>query len=170
MTKIINLFGGPGSGKSTTAAGLFFLMKHEGYKVELVTEYAKELVYEGLITHTSAKDILFGQWKRQAILMDKVDYIITDSPLLLGAVYAKHSEDRLDAKQWFNSGFDNINFFILRTKPYAVYGRTQTEEEAKQKCVEIKNLLLELDIEHRDVLYGLQAPTYILSNIEGTYG
>lgn len=44
MTSVINLIGGPGSGKSTTAAGLFFRMKSMGVRCELVTEYAKELV------------------------------------------------------------------------------------------------------------------------------
>ena len=44
---VINLWGAPGSGKSTTAAGLFFLMKINKYKVELVTEYAKDLVWNG---------------------------------------------------------------------------------------------------------------------------
>jgi hypothetical protein len=44
--KVINLWAGPGAGKSTTAAGLFFLMKLTGRRVELVTEYAKEVVYD----------------------------------------------------------------------------------------------------------------------------
>jgi hypothetical protein len=43
--KVINLWAGPGAGKSTTAAGLF-LMKLTGRRVELVTEYAKEVVYD----------------------------------------------------------------------------------------------------------------------------
>ena len=38
--KVINLYGGPGTGKSTTAAALFALIKREGYNVELVTEFA----------------------------------------------------------------------------------------------------------------------------------
>ena len=46
LKMIINIFGGPGVGKSTVAADLFVIMKKEGYSVELVTEYAKELTYE----------------------------------------------------------------------------------------------------------------------------
>ena len=30
---VINFYGGPGSGKSTAAAGLFYQMKIQGYKV-----------------------------------------------------------------------------------------------------------------------------------------
>ncbi len=38
MTKsiVINFFAGPGSGKSTTAAGVFFTLKTAGQKAELV--------------------------------------------------------------------------------------------------------------------------------------
>ena len=46
--RVINLFGGPGAGKSTTAAGLFFFMKSDSSfdkSVELVTEFAKDLTY-----------------------------------------------------------------------------------------------------------------------------
>lgn len=44
--KVINLFGGPGIGKSTLAAGLFEHMKIAGFNVELVNEYAKDMVWE----------------------------------------------------------------------------------------------------------------------------
>ena len=43
--KVINLWSGPGGGKSTTAAGLFNIMKHMRLDVELVTEVAKDRVY-----------------------------------------------------------------------------------------------------------------------------
>ena len=45
MTRVINLLGAPGAGKSTAAAGLFYRMKKEFLSVELVTEYAKDLIY-----------------------------------------------------------------------------------------------------------------------------
>ena len=44
--KIINLIGAPGSGKSTTAAGIFYNLKMKGIKCELLTEYAKDRVWE----------------------------------------------------------------------------------------------------------------------------
>lgn len=45
-TIVVNLIGSPGTGKSTIASELFAKMKWEGFDVELVSEYAKELVWE----------------------------------------------------------------------------------------------------------------------------
>ena len=36
--KVINLWGSPGSGKSTVAAGLFYRMKMADYNVELICQ------------------------------------------------------------------------------------------------------------------------------------
>lgn len=41
---IIDLIGGPGSGKSTTAAGLFYKLKKLGYNCEMSLEFAKDKV------------------------------------------------------------------------------------------------------------------------------
>ena len=38
MSLIINMFAGPGAGKSTTEEELFYKLKHDGYNVELVIE------------------------------------------------------------------------------------------------------------------------------------
>lgn len=46
---VINIFGGPGVGKSTVAAGLFYRLKCLHYSVELVEEFAKYLVYQGMV-------------------------------------------------------------------------------------------------------------------------
>lgn len=46
---LVNLTGGPGSGKSTTAAFIFAKLKMLGYNAELVGEEARELIYDGSI-------------------------------------------------------------------------------------------------------------------------
>lgn len=44
---VINLFGAPGAGKSTGAAYIFSRLKMVGLNAELVTEFAKDKVWEG---------------------------------------------------------------------------------------------------------------------------
>ena len=56
-TKVINFYGGPGSGKSTKAAGLYYKMNMAGYSVELNNEFAKECVWEDNVP--MLKDQLF---------------------------------------------------------------------------------------------------------------
>ena len=43
---VVNLFGVPGAGKSTGAAYIFSRLKMEGVNCELVTEFAKDKVWE----------------------------------------------------------------------------------------------------------------------------
>ena len=46
QTVVINLFGGPGAGKSTCAMEICSELKKHGLSADYVQEYAKELVYE----------------------------------------------------------------------------------------------------------------------------
>lgn len=46
MTHIINICGGPGIGKSATAAKLFAKLKEGGVNAGLVTEYVKQWAWE----------------------------------------------------------------------------------------------------------------------------
>jgi adenylate kinase family enzyme len=45
-TLFVNLFGSPGTGKSTMAASIFAELKWRGVDCEIVTEYAKELTWK----------------------------------------------------------------------------------------------------------------------------
>ena len=139
------MFGGPGSGKSTTASGLFSLMKCIGMSTEIVHEYAKDLTWHGDDFSLSAQDHVFStQHMRIRRLVGKVDYVITDSPLLLSAVYAKPDDFQKSLKAVISETFnhyDNINFFIARVKPYVKEGRSQDERQAAVKDNEISALI-----------------------------
>lgn len=133
---VINLFGGPGSGKSTTAAGLFYEMKLSNVKVELVTEYAKELFYADVlhIYTPNCQELIFAeQAHRIQRLVGKVDYAIVDSPLPLSFVYGRSKPT--DAA--FHNlvietyrQFDNINFLIERPDTFEDGGRMQDLEQS----------------------------------------
>jgi tRNA uridine 5-carbamoylmethylation protein Kti12 len=86
-THLVNLFGGPGAGKSTRAAELLGWMKHHRLNVEYVPEFAKELVWQEAKCIDDQIYILGVQHHRLYTLLGKVDWIITDSPLLLSTHY-----------------------------------------------------------------------------------
>ncbi len=141
--KVVNLYGGPGSGKSTTASAVFANLKNSGYDVELVREFAKDLVYEQS-DHVLENQLYVTamQYKRLKDLSDYgVDIVITDSPIYLGVIYGKNTTYYNELKALISSiedEFENIDVFVKRTKQYNPSGRLQTEEESD----EISKLLL----------------------------
>ena len=151
----INLFGGPGTGKSTTAAEVFALMKRTGYQVELLQEYAKDLTYANEQTRLSDQVHILGeQHHRMARLQGSVGCAIHDSPFVMGVTYASTDNGfPLDsftdfAVELFKS-YKNINIFLVRDTelhPYQEYGRSQTLAEAEAKDLEIYDFLTINDI------------------------
>lgn len=133
MTKVINLFGGPGTGKSTTAAATFAEMKYRGINCELVTEYAKDVVW-GRTTATLDNQlyVFAKQHHRFFRLLGQVDYIVTDSPLFLMMYYGrKQGNSYLNLVMEEVHKLPGFNFFLKRVKDFNPAGRLQTEDEAK---------------------------------------
>lgn len=144
---IVNLFGGPGTGKSTTAAGVFHRLKLSGVNCELVQEFAKHVVWrENFTTLNNQLYIFAKQHDRLFHLKDKVDVIITDSPIIMGLSYVDFTKvspslETLMVDEYNREDQRNLNIFLNRIKEYNPKGRTQTEDEAKEKDVEIHSLL-----------------------------
>lgn len=154
--KVINLWAGPGAGKSTTRAMLFAKMKLAGLNVEEVTEYAKDLTWENNISLLGDQLlILANQNRKLERLRGKVEFVVSDAPILLSMQYASNNFlpktfQSLMMELW--DTYDNINFFVERVKPYSPVGRNQTEDEAKKIDTEIKDLLRENNISFRRVI------------------
>lgn len=175
--RVINLFGGPGAGKSTTSAGLFFLMKsnHEKiHSVEIVTEFAKDLVYSKRFHELDGQNqlyVLAKQASRIHRLKEQVDYVVTDSPILLSLIYmAKNYYPSFNSLvlEIFNS-YDNINIYLNRTKSYKPYGRMQTEEESNEIGNNILNILTSNNIEFHTIDGDINAPVKIFDIIKNDY-
>lgn len=163
MSIVINLLGGSGLGKSTTAALIFGELKLLGKETELVQEYAKEWAWEGKkITSNDQDFIASEQWKRESRLYKKVDFIVTDSPLILGAVYQKfYSQadpiydkiaERIQIAE--ESGITYMNFLLNRNKKFNPKGRFETEEQAKQVDVFLKEYLINKSIPFHTIVSG----------------
>ena len=166
--QVINLWAGPGAGKSTTAAGLFFKMKTKGYKVELVTEYAKDLTYErNWDLRRDQLAVTAEQIRRQRRLIGNVDYCITDSPILLGIHYGRNDPhlSALVLGEW--GRYVNANFFVRRVKPYQPWGRREDEGSARKVDEELKALMKREQIMHWDVDGDEHAPDRIMSFLFG---
>lgn len=153
MTTAINLFAGPGAGKSTMSAGLFYKMKSMDFDVELVTEYCKDLVYEGRIKAIKNQLYILGkQYYKMEKLQNVVDYIITDSPLLLNAIYANnYPESFLDLTIDFHNTFDNINFFIKRNDSFQQEGRIHSLKESEEIDKKIKELFQKIGVDYYEI-------------------
>ena len=131
---VINLFGAPGSGKSVAASYIFSQLKMKGVECELIQEFAKDLTWEERKSALNCQEYVTGvQSFRMARCADKVDVLITDSPLLLGIFYK--DKDILGAEfdelvlKLYNK-YINYNYFIMRAHPYNQNGRNQTQAES----------------------------------------
>lgn len=143
LTLVVNLFGAPGSGKSTGAAYIFALLKMAGINAELVTEFVKDKVWEETSAVFKNQAYIFGQqYYRITRCLGKVDAIITDSPLLLSVQYNPERDETFN--QLVLNKFDSLenkNYFLKRTKPYCQSGRIHTESESDKIAIEIKEML-----------------------------
>ncbi len=133
-TLVVSLFAGPGSGKSTTAAGVFYRLKMNGYNVEYVQEYAKDLTWEKRHQTLGNQAYIFGkQTQRVERLLGQVDAVICDGPAVMSPVYAVDYPESfarfcvdMHCRQW------HMNYWIERVKPYNPAGRNQDEAGARE--------------------------------------
>ena len=162
---VINFWGGPNSGKSTQAAGLFHRMKADNYSVEVVNEYAKMCVWEDQLDKLKDQLYITAKQNRRVIrLENKVDFCITDSPLMLGAVYRTaynqtYYSDLIDKICYeCYSKHKNINFFMKRTSD------NYTES---QRSLDYENAL-KIDERMYEIMKDYKIPFYHIEPNENT--
>ena len=154
MTQIINIFGGPGVGKSTFAAALFSLMKEKNISCENLYEHAKILTWEKNSHRLSCQPYVFGQQLLlQTRLLGQVDYVITDSPLLLSVLYNKKYPETFNKSvvDIFNT-FNNINLLLRRKFEYIGNGRNETYYEAVKTDEDLNSILIKHNIKNKAIM------------------
>jgi hypothetical protein len=169
---VVNMFAGPGCGKSTLSAGLFHEMKKQHYKVEMIPEWIKgEGIWENRSQLFGDQDYIFAHQHRmqRRLIGHDIDYVITDSPLMLGMFYLPK-----DFPQSFKpfmldvvNSYDNLNIFIKRNDslPYTREGRNQDLEEAIQIDDNIRNYFDVNDVKYCCVDVGDHAVSQTLSAV-----
>jgi len=151
-TIVINILGGPGVGKTTIASELFSLLKKKGYEVENVSEFAKELVWENRSAAFNDRLYMHAEQNHRLIQMNNhLDFIITDSPLILTSIYNHYylkkvypnsynkMIDEVVKQTW--SLYNNKVFLLPRVSDYHNLGRRENEKEAKDIDVLISKYL-----------------------------
>lgn len=136
LTRVLNFISGPCGGKSTVKAGTFFHLKISGFRAAQVEEYATERsVSQDWKALSDQRHITWEQAERQRRFLGHVDWILTDSPLLLGCVYGQgefaQPQFHKEVVDLFDS-YENVNVWLDRPAgAYQTYGRHHSEQEAK---------------------------------------
>lgn len=156
---VVNFFGGPNSGKSTQAAGLFAKMKINDCSVEHVNEYAKMCVWENRLDLLEDQLYIMAKQNRKIKrLVGKVGFAVTDSPILLSSIYRTaygepHYTDLIDklAHECFN-GNHNINFMCKRNNQEYIRNQRSLDYE---NALKIDNEIYKMFADYKIPFFNL---------------
>lgn len=135
-TKLINYFGCPASGKTTAAFEKCAELKKQGYTVYFASEFATDMILDRKYESLKNQRYLFvNQAKRLLRAYNKVDYVVTDCPILLNIVYARFNENsdpKLEKEIIkLHESFENENYFLpFNGYNYKQENRVHTAEQA----------------------------------------
>jgi len=177
-TKIINLFGGPSSGKSTITSGLFYELKKKNISCDNPYEFPKQVAWEDNTSQITDQLYIFSNQHRGIVRSyGKVDYIILDSPILLSLAYKNGYDDGYPSS-FYGESFDkmvidvfnkyeNINLFLERPDNFQEDGRFQNKEESLMFDSKIKSILDDNSIEYRTLQVNDLTIEFILKFVLG---
>lgn len=164
MTKIINLFGGPGIGKSSIASGLTYKLKKKHITCDNPYEFPKLLAWDE--NHSAIRDQLFvlaNQHRGIVKSYGKVDYIILDSPILLSLTYKSfYKSDQYPATLYGDifdklvldiyNKYENINIVLKRSEGiHNDNERYQNLEESKELDETIEGSLKKYNLPYHTI-------------------
>ena len=143
---LVNLYGAPGTGKSTGAAYIYSKLKLDEVNCELATEFAKDMVWDENKKAIYNQAYVFGnQYYRISRLENEVDVVITDSPILLSITYNKDKrlgKEFTDLVKSVSLSYENrLDILLTRVRRYSTVGRLHDEEQSDKLYNEIKKLL-----------------------------
>lgn len=159
-TLIVNIYGGPGIGKSTAALQIVAELKKMGYSAEYVSEVAKDYIYAKNFEMLNGKyenqsKLMKEQQSKIDLLIGNVDIVITDSPLILSGAYI--NEDDKTAKKFVSEviseyqAYNNYDIVLNRdlSVAFETEGRIHNLEQSIEKDAEITSLLDDCGIEYK---------------------
>ena len=180
MIRRINFFGGPQTGKSTVATRVFSEMKSQNFSVEYVHEYIKFWTYLGISPKSFDPIFIMSQQihREDTILDNGVDYIVSDSPILLSCAYARKykfccQNEMLRIAEQFDIKYPSLNIFLERGDySYEQKGRYENEEDARKMDYIIENIMSE-NLDSYKIFKCTEVDkiiTYVISSINNQNG
>lgn len=152
---VINIFGGPGTGKSTCATWLAAELKSSNYSIELVTEYIKKWAWMKLAPQSWDGLYVFAKQLQSVDVITRNNVsVVSDSPLLMQLAYLEgtpYYKELTKIVRTFESQFPILNFYLLRKVPYVEAGRYQNLGEAIVMDQKILSLLEENNVRYKTV-------------------
>lgn len=173
QTKIINLFGGPGAGKSTISSGLFYELKRLNISCDNPYEFPKQVAWEDNPSQINDQLYIFANQHRGIVRSyGKVDYIILDSPILLSLAYKNGYSNEYPVSLYGDKfdemvievfkKYDNINLFLNRPEDFQDEGRFQNYEESIMFDNKIKSIMDTNGIDYRTINVNEHTVDFIL--------
>lgn len=168
--KVINLFAGPCTGKTTLTHELMWRMKKMDLKCEFIGDLPRDDVFAE--SWKKLNDHLFQASQLQHrlnMLKDVgVDFVVMESPILMRMAYAqeepKHIQDLIIG---LHNQQDSLNINLLRNPnfKYDEIGRDQTYEQAIERSKLTTELVFQHIKEPLTVMAGVAAGSYILKEL-----
>jgi len=170
MSKVINLFGGPGIGKSSIASGLTYKLKKNHITCDNPYEFPKVLAWDE--NYSAISDQLYvvaNQHRGIVKSLGKVDYIILDSPVILSLIYKEYYNEKRDSDYPsrlygdnfdamvldIHRGYDSVNVLLKRQSGnHNEKERYQNLEESIEIDSMIQNSLDTHDIKYYEIDMG----------------
>lgn len=163
---IINIFGGPCTGKSTTATAVFSLLKMHDINIEYISEFAKDLTWEERFKTLNNQYYVWAKqhhkiWR----IKNDVDVIVTDSPLLLSLVYGDTIKVFKNFVLNIFNSYNNINFLLERMDSYTEDGRYQNKKEACLVDDKMKEMLTNYNVLHKVIKCNYKSVNNIVKTV-----
>jgi hypothetical protein len=142
MSKIINLFAGPGTGKTSIAAGVLYELKKRHISCDAPYEFPKVLAWDD--NKSAIKDqlyVLANQHRGIVQSFGKVEYIVMDSPILLSLIYKNYYNGTEYPSSLYTELFDKMvlgihsqyeNLNIVLKRGMGVFNKTERYQDLGQ--------------------------------------
>ena len=150
MKNLVYLYGSPSAGKSTTAASVYTSAKKFGLVTGLVYEVASSYIEKGESLPKPAQ-LMREQLDLELQKMRSCNFVVSDSPPIIGYYYASTAEERCTLKAMMDEhselvrdlGFTVDCFYLTRITKYSDANRLHSEQESDNISKELIHHVME---------------------------